>query len=341
MQFPEKIEDRLGYVSFSIAEAGDSQDGAKPEENPDQEAAEERLEKQVNDGDASAEDVQDATGKEKEQSFFERAADAVRDVSEAISNVGDALNDALDAFNGNEPAVKSVKRGTSNLVSPGGTVVLYLPAGFQMNEGVQYDQTDLGIAGAGAANALSAGGGIGDALAGSATGFLEALKSDVGSPQARLAALETAKRAGKIDAGIIAGATAAAGVTVNPNQRVLFKRVNIREFAFNFTLVPVNAGEAATVTSMVKFFRKYLYPEAITAGEGGIKIGYKFPEKFNIKVGSALGWSAPEIKACYLRNVAVTYNPNAIAFHEDGNPVETQLSLNFVEAAALDRSDVE
>ena len=340
MQFPEKIEDRLGYVSFSIAEAGDSQDGAKPEENPDQEAAEERLEKQVDDGDASAEDVQDATGKEKEQSFFERTANVIRDVSEAISNVGDGLNDALDAFNGNEPAVKSVKRGTSNLVSPGGTVVLYLPAGFQMNEGVQYDQTDLGIAGAGAEGAFAEGGVTG-AIAGSATGFLGALKSDVGSPQARLAALETAKRAGKIDAGIIAGATAAAGVTVNPNQRVLFKRVNIREFAFNFTLVPVNAGEAATVTSMVKFFRKYLYPEAITAGEGGIKIGYKFPEKFNIKVGSALGWSAPEIKACYLRNVAVTYNPNAIAFHEDGNPVETQLSLNFVEAAALDRSDVE
>lgn len=336
MQFPEKIEDRLGYVSFSLAEAGGSQDGAKPDENPDQEAAEERLEKQVDDGDASAEDVQDATGKEKEQSFFERAADAIRDVSEAISNVGDGLNDALDAFNGNEPAVRSVKRGTSSLISPGGTVVLYLPAGFQMNEGVQYDQTDLGIAGAGA-EAAFADGGVTGALAGSATGFLEALKSDVGSPQARLAALETAKRAAKIDAGVIAGAQAAAGVTVNPNQRTLFKRVNIREFAFNFTLVPVNAGEAATVTEIVNFFRYYLYPKAIG---GDIKVGYEFPEKFQIKVGSALGWNAPEIKPCYLRNVAVTYNPNAIAFHEDGNPVETQLSLNFVEAAALDRDQI-
>ena len=111
--------------------------------------AEERLEKQVDDGDASAEDVQEQQVKRKEQSFFERTAEAIRDVSEAIRNVGDGLNDALDAFNGNEPAVKSVKRGTANLVSPDGTVVLYLPAGFQMNEGVQYDQTDLGIAGAG------------------------------------------------------------------------------------------------------------------------------------------------------------------------------------------------
>ena len=336
MQFPEKIEDRLGYVSFSVAGGGGSQGGGQPQDNPDQEAAEKRLEKQVEDGDANAEDVREATGKEKDQSFLQKAQSTIQDISEAISNVGDALNDALDAFNGNEPAVKSVKRGTSRLVAPDGQVILYLPAGFQMNEGVQYDQTDLGIAGAGAAAAFNEGGVTG-ALAGSATGFLEALKSDVGSPQARVAAIETAKRAGKIDAGIIAGATSAAGVTVNPNQRVLFKRVNIREFAFNFTLVPVNAGEAATITSMVNFFRHYLYPEAIG---GDIKVGYKFPEKFNIKVGSSLGWSAPKINECYLRNVAVTYNPNAIAFHEDGNPVETQLSLNFVEAAALDRDDV-
>ena len=337
MQFPEKIEDRLGYVSFSVAGGGGSQGGGQPQENPDQEAAEKRLEKQVEDGDANAEDVQEATGKEKEQSFLQKAVNTVKDVSDAISNVGDALNDVLDSFNGNQPAVKSIKRGTANLVSPDGQVVLYLPAGFQMNEGVQYDQTDLGIAGAGAEAAINAGGNLTDALAGSATGFLDALKSDVGSPQARLAALETAKRAAKIDAGIIAGAQSAAGVTVNPNQRVLFKRVNIREFAFNFTLVPVSSGEAATVNQMIKFFRHYLYPEPI--GDE-IKVGYKFPEKFNIKVGSSLGWNAPEIKPCYLRNVAVTYNPNAIAFHEDGNPVETQLSLNFVEASALDRTDV-
>jgi hypothetical protein len=38
--------------------------------------------------------------------------------------------------------------------------------------------------------------------------------------------------------------------------------------------------------------------------------------------------------------VSVTYNPNNMAFHEDGNPVETQISLDFMEAAALDRSDV-
>ena len=79
---------------------------------------------------------------------------------------------------------------------------------------------------------------------------------------------------------------------------------------------------------MINFFRHYLYPEPI--GDE-IKVGYKFPEKFNIKVGSSLGWNAPEIKPCYLRNVAVTYNPNAIAFHEDGNPVETNCLLTSYE----------
>ena len=69
---------------------------------------------------------------------------------------------------------------------------------------------------------------------------------------------------------------------MNPNQRVLFKRVNIREFAFNFTFVPVNAGDGNS-NEHGEVLQKYLYPEAIEAG--GIKVGYKFPEKFKLKWG--------------------------------------------------------
>lgn len=323
MQFPSKIEDRLGYVSFSVIGGGNSSGGGTEPAGPDSEAAKESLEKSVEDGERTKEETQEATG---------GLVGFLGGVADAVSAVGDAFQDVFDAFNGKGEEKETVKKGTPQFAEPGGDVTLYLPSGFQINEGVQYDGVDLGMTGAFAEQ----GKGIVEATAAAGQSFLDQLKSDIGSPAARLAAIETAKRA-NLDAGAIAGATAAAGVAVNPNQRVLFKRVNIREFRFAFTLIPINAEEAATVESMVKYFRHYLYPEPIG---GDIKVGYKFPEKFKIKVGSALGWNAPEIKPCYLRGVAITYNPNAMAFHEDGNPMETQISLDFMEAAALDRTDV-
>jgi hypothetical protein len=338
MQFPSKIEDRLGYVSFTVI-GGDGGGGSGGEAAaPDQGAQESKLAEQVENGEVSGSDVAEATGGEAAADEGGGFFNAIGQVADAISNVGDAINDVLNSIAGNTPETNTVKGGKPSFAEPGGDIVLYLPSGFQITEGVQYDGVDLGIAGAGAEAAVNnAGGDVGAALGGAASSFIDALKTDIGGAQGRLAAVELARRSGKIDAGVVAGAQSAAGVAVNPNQRVLFKRVNIREFKFAFTLIPVNAGEAATVEAMVKKFRHYLYPEAIG---GEIKVGYKFPEKWKIKVGSALGWNAPEIKPCYLRGVSVTYNPNNMAFHEDGNPVETQISLDFMEAAALDRSDV-
>ena len=323
MQFPSKIEDRLGYVSFSVAGGGGGGGAGSTPEGADPEAAKEALEQDVEDGTTSKEETQEATG---------GLAGFLGGLNDAVNAVGDAFQEVFDAFNGKGEDKETVKKAPPSFSEPGGDVTLYLPAGFQINEGVQYDGVDLGVAGAFAEQ----GKGIAEASAASGQSFLDQLKTDIGSPSARLAAIETARRAG-LNAGAVAGAQAAAGVAVNPNQRVLFKRVNIREFRFAFTLIPINAGEAATVESIIKYFRHYLYPEPIG---GDIKVGYKFPEKFNIKVGSSLGWNAPEIKPCYLRGVAITYNPNAMAFHEDGNPMETQISLDFQEAAALDRTDV-
>lgn len=313
MQFPSKIEDRLGYVSFSVAGGGGGGGAGSTPEGADPEAAKEALEQDVEDGTTTKEETQEATG---------GLAGFLGGLNDAVNAVGDAFQEVFDAFNGKGEDKETVKKAAPSFSEPGGDVTLYLPAGFQINEGVQYDGVDLGQAGA-TAEFLATGGSI------------DQLKSDISAEQAgRLAAVEAARRKSP-EAGAVLSSTQ--GIAVNPNQRVLFKRVNIREFRFAFTLIPINAGEAATVESIVKYFRHYLYPEPIG---GKVKVGYKFPEKFNIKVGSSLGWNAPEIKPCYLRGVAITYNPNAMAFHEDGNPMETQISLDFQEAAALDRTDV-
>ena len=75
---------------------------------------------------------------------------------------------------------------------------------------------------------------------------------------------------------------------------------------------------------------------------GGISAGYKYPDMFSIVVkhepsGKRVG---TKIKDCFLRSIATNYNPTSMSFHTDGQPVEVDLTLNFVEEVTLSRKDV-
>ena len=48
----------------------------------------------------------------------------------------------------------------------------------------------------------------------------------------------------------------------------------------------------------------------------------------------------PQIMDCHLTNLSVTYNGTTNAFHKDGAPVETDLSMTFQEARAIVRQDL-
>ena len=78
---------------------------------------------------------------------------------------------------------------------------------------------------------------------------------------------------------------------------------------------------------------------------GGISGGYRYPNMFEIVVrhetpngaGRRIG---NKMKHCFLRSIATSYNSSSMAFHADGQPVEIDLSLNFVEEVTLTRADI-
>ena len=49
----------------------------------------------------------------------------------------------------------------------------------------------------------------------------------------------------------------------------------------------------------------------------------------------------PKMKSCYLTNVTTNFNPTTMTFHDDGKPVEIDLSLSFTEQITLNRKDIE
>lgn len=262
-------------------------------------------------------------------------------ITRATAAVIDA---AVAAFNGDEENKKSTAQPSRDV--SGGDVTLYLPPGLQYRDNVAYEGVDLGLVGALAEGSV----GIAQGFLENTQSVIEGLKGDAiagSNDVAKLVGLELAKLNPRnlLGAGVREGlqtnARLQAGVTLNPNTRVLFKRVGLREFAFSFKLIAKSDKEAVAIEEIVKFFRTQLYPETFSVS--GVGVGYRFPEPFNIEIsyqGSEGTWFAPKIKSSYLKDVGLTYNATSMSFHKDGKPMEVDLTLSFMESAALERNDI-
>lgn len=229
-------------------------------------------------------------------------------------------------------------------------VKLYLPLSLAQSDGFTYSTPEIGAIGAGLESAMLQGKGIlasmGDSAQKGASSVIDFALGGLSGASASLAMTKMATRLGK-GAGISAEAGAAAsltgGVVVNPNVRALFKGVALREFSFQFKFIAKSQKEAEEVKRIIRRFRMYAYPESIDVG--GISAGYKFPHLFeldimyntkdgqNVRIGN-------KMKKCYLKAISTTYNASSMAFHPDGQPLEIDLSLNFIEERTLTRADI-
>jgi|TARA_B110000908_G_scaffold19741_1_gene22256 hypothetical protein len=243
----------------------------------------------------------------------------------------------IDAFAG---VGNQTKKGKPQMNRTGQSVKLYLPTGLAYRDTVNYDNMDIGGMGAAAEGAAMKGGSIAKSIMdGGISTVSDALKGGASGDVAKLAMI-------KLSAALpdeIQGALRSAGrVTTNPNTRVLFKSVNLREFAFAFRFIATSPKESKVVKDIIAFFREELYPTSINSGIGDaqISIGYKFPNKFLLEPLYNGKPIATKIKPCYLRDVSVTYNPTVSAMHSDGNFQEIEMSLMFQETRTLQRSDI-
>ena len=223
-------------------------------------------------------------------------------------------------------------------------VSLYLPIGLQYRDNVQYENFDLGGGiGAGAEKGLTSGTG---AIKGLIEGGFKTLSAGLtgGSSGSDVAKLGVVKLASALPDEVAGAFKSAAGVTTNPNTRVLFKSVGLREFSFIFKFIATSPKEAEEIKQIIKFFRTELYPENINlplSGGNSISIGYKFPNKFQISLEYDGEEIATRIKPCFLRDVSTNYNSTSMSMHEDGNFTEIEMSLAFQETRTLNRKDVE
>lgn len=232
--------------------------------------------------------------------------------------------------------------GERRFPTTSGAVTLFLPPQMQFTDGIEYANVDLGAGGALAANAIRSGasatGVVGALVRGSlpdVDSFVESIRGSLGSETASLAALRTVGRVNETASNVISTAT---GVALNPNRRTALRGVAIRTFVFTFTLIPTTRQEAEAIKNIINFFRGEMYPEDIVIG--GVAVGHKFPNKFQISMQYNNRQVAHGILPCFLQNMNTVYNSNNMSFHRDGNFAETTITLTFIEERTLRKQDI-
>lgn len=224
-----------------------------------------------------------------------------------------------------------------------GSVSLYLPTNLQFADGVEYGSVDLGVRGQITQQGVQSGANAQQLLKNMTVDVMdqvgslsEAFTKGLGSAAAQLAAV---RLAGRFDEGVKGGIELATGVTLNPNKRSILKGVAIRNFSFQFKMIPTSQSEAIAIKNIIRFFRQNMYPEDIITG--GVSYGYRFPYKWNISLYYKEQEVATKILTSWLTSVDTNYNPNSQGFHSDGSFPEIDMTLRFVEERALRKQDIE
>lgn len=244
-----------------------------------------------------------------------------------------------------------------------GGVVLYLPAGVQFNDAVNYTQANLGIIGGGLEGLLGKGSAGG--VTNNDGSLAEGASNIIGAKVARATPAGISTILGKIVGkklansgvggaalGFVAGASLGQGVedavksvtrtTTNPNVRTLFESVVPRAFSYQFKMVAKSQDEAEEIKRIIKFFRKEIYPETIRLGnDQSIPFGYVFPNIFRISIEHRSKQVASKILPAYLRSVGTSYNQTGMGFHSDGNFVDVDITLDFIESTTMDKQKVD
>lgn len=132
------------------------------------------------------------------------------------------------------------------------------------------------------------------------------------------------------------------GQARNPQLQVIFSGIGFRKFQFDFTLTPRSKKEAEQIKEIVKFFKYASAPEIPTNGPFDKGIYFKVPDRFGIKFfyNGQENRNVHRITECVLENVNVDYAPMGWVTFDDGNPVQTRLTLQFQETEIIDKTRI-
>ena len=131
-----------------------------------------------------------------------------------------------------------------------------------------------------------------------------------------------------------------AGTALNPRNEQFYNSPDFRTFTYDFDFWPRNPKEAKAVQDIILIFKYNSSPgKADLAGSQ-----FNIPNYFKISYmhRGDVNTNLNLISACYCTGVSVDYAPDGQpSFFDDGSPVHTKLTVEFVEDRILTKSDIE
>jgi len=129
------------------------------------------------------------------------------------------------------------------------------------------------------------------------------------------------------------------GNALNPRNEQFYDSPEFRSFSYTFDFWPRNKAEAKAVSDIITIF-KYNSAPGLKGSAGAI---FELPNYFKISYmhRGEVNTNLNLISACYCQGVDVDYAPDGQpSFFEDGQPVHTRLSVNFIEDRIITKNDI-
>ena len=222
------------------------------------------------------------------------------------------------------------------------SVAIYLPPNVQDTTTASYTGAATGVIGAAAAGGFGLIKNMGNKdYEAAARGVVESAKAIVGEAAIR-AATEIAEGLTGAEGtrGLI---NKAFGQADNPYMEVLFDKMELRTFSYQFTFAPKNKQETEDVQKIIALFRFHMSPEL----KGSQNRFLTLPSEFDIHYmyQDQAGQASEndfynKIATCVCTGCDVNYTPDGVKSFEGGAPTKITMTLSFQETELLTKERV-
>lgn len=211
-------------------------------------------------------------------------------------------------------------------------ISLYMPDTLNASFNASYDQlnltNDLGKGAMLLQGINSVANYMGDKNAGAARSVDAIAAAAVG-----LGLSAAANRFGIGGAGITDVYIQSQGFAVNPQLQMIYRGLDFRNFQLSFTFTPASKKEADETNRIISTFKYHFSPDLVKPSNSQTGMFFIPPSLFNVEFmfGPEENQYLPRYGDCVLKDIDVNYAPNGFATHNDGSPIQTQLTLTFQE----------